>query len=379
MKKRLLIIINGWTTEISGGDFHAMEIGRCWGLEHDVDFMIPTSALAFQKDFFQNLNALVIRTPFESPQLLQRRVGVILAYISRMFLGAIQPAKSWDAIIASSHFLVDLVPAVALKLRSGAPLTVLVHGFRQRLPHTRDQKLSLIAQWISWKLIRRYADRVGAISEQVRDYLMTVAKVLPPRLRPVTNGVDLEAFERVTASHCEFAACYMGRLIREKGIYDLLESWEIVLQHKPGAKLLIIGGGPDSQKLREAVSQRGLLEQIKFAGPQFGENKIRLMKSALTFLFPSYRETWSIVIAEAVAAGLPVICYPLPVIESLWDRAVACAADRNPRGLAAKLLEVLDSPELYASLQVAGRAKVADLDWRAVARRELDTIAFREQ
>ena len=77
-------------------------------------------------------------------------------------------------------------------------------------------------------------------------------------------------------------------------------------------ELLLVIAGPDEQgtlkALKEQVARLGLEASVKFAGPVYGEEKWRMLRSADVFVLPSRSENFGIVVAEALACSVPVIC-----------------------------------------------------------------------
>ena len=94
-------------------------------------------------------------------------------------------------------------------------------------------------------------------------------------------------------------AMYMGRVAVEKGIDGFLDL------DLPGSKV-VIGGGPDLDKLRQRYPG------AHFLGPKFGEELAGLVSAADVFVFPSRTDTLGLVMLEAMACGIPVAAFPVP-------------------------------------------------------------------
>jgi len=92
---------------------------------------------------------------------------------------------------------------------------------------------------------------------------------------------------------------YMGRVAVEKGL-DAYLGLKL-----PGSKV-VIGGGPDLEKLKSAYPN------AHFLGPKFGEELARLVSAADVFVFPSRTDTLGLVMLEAMACGIPVAAFPVP-------------------------------------------------------------------
>jgi glycosyltransferase involved in cell wall biosynthesis len=94
-------------------------------------------------------------------------------------------------------------------------------------------------------------------------------------------------------------AMYMGRVAIEKGLDAFLHL------DLPGSKV-VVGGGPDLEKLRAAYPA------AQFLGPRFGEELAGLLSAADVFVFPSRTDTLGLVMLEAMACGIPVAAFPVP-------------------------------------------------------------------
>jgi glycosyltransferase involved in cell wall biosynthesis len=159
---------------------------------------------------------------------------------------------------------------------------------------------------------------------------------------------------------------YSGRITREKGAELLADTFLRAHAREPRLHLVLAGGGPEQERLRERVGS----EHTTFLGWLSGSDLARAYASADMFLFPSATDTFGQVILEAQASGLPVIAVAQGGPVSLIEHRVSgllCPADAN--ALADAVLEVARSPLLRERLTVAGLASVRTRTWeRALAR-----------
>lgn len=114
------------------------------------------------------------------------------------------------------------------------------------------------------------------------------------------NGID--AF-RSGISGCEdpFIALYCGSLYPEKQLPFLLEVGDLLAARHANFRLLVVGDGPDRDRIRNAISTRHWLKDF---GPQFGHEKARLFAASDIFLNPGLV---GLAILDSFAAGLPFI------------------------------------------------------------------------
>ena len=159
---------------------------------------------------------------------------------------------------------------------------------------------------------------------------------------------------------------YSGRITREKGAELLADAFLRARAREPRLHLVLAGGGPEQERLRERVGS----EHTTFLGWLSGAELARAYASADMFLFPSATDTFGQVILEAQASGLPVIAVaeggPLSLIEHRAS-GLLCAGD--PDALAGAVLEVAGSPLLRERLTVAGLASVRTRTWERALQR----------
>ena len=124
----------------------------------------------------------------------------------------------------------------------------------------------------------------------------------------VSNGIDFEHISRICPSDEKSDVIFAGRLIKEKNVDMLIKSIQLVKEKIPDINCLIIGNGPEKQKLKKLVNNLDVQDNISFKG--FVDNYddlIAYLKSSKVFVLPSSREGFGIVVTEANACGLPVV------------------------------------------------------------------------
>ncbi len=102
---------------------------------------------------------------------------------------------------------------------------------------------------------------------------------------------------------------YVGRLIPLKGLRQLLDAWrQFVGGPAPcDVTLLIVGDGPEKESLRKYCVERGL-DSVRFLGEVDYDALPRYYRCADAFIIPTLEDNWSLVVPEAMACGLPILC-----------------------------------------------------------------------
>ena len=103
---------------------------------------------------------------------------------------------------------------------------------------------------------------------------------------------------------------YVGILEQRKGIRFLLEAYYNAIEKLKNISILIVGGGSEESKLKEYCRQNGILDNVVFAGYKQPDELPRYYALSDLFVLPTLWDPFGLVVIEALACGLPVICSP---------------------------------------------------------------------
>ena len=154
---------------------------------------------------------------------------------------------------------------------------------------------------------------------------------------------------------------HLGRLIRSKGVFEMVEGLALARRQGVAAHLVIAGDGPAAAELREAVDRLGLAAQVTFAGPTFGEAKVKLLGEAQVLVFPTYhREGLPYALLEAMAAGLVPITTRVAAIPDVVTEGVhgLFVPPRDPQAIAQALITLDADRGSLARMGAASRERV---------------------
>jgi glycosyltransferase involved in cell wall biosynthesis/SAM-dependent methyltransferase len=168
---------------------------------------------------------------------------------------------------------------------------------------------------------------------------------------------------------------FVGRLLAEKGIFDLLSAFARI-SRALDCRLVIAGDGPCAGEVAERVAELGLESTVTVAGYLTGEPLSDAYRAADVFVFPSYWEGFPTVIAEALAAGLPIVTTPIRgMAEHLGAEENALfVAPGDVDGLVQAVQQLLSDAALRERMSNANRRKVHDFAPSVVARDYLDAL-----
>jgi glycosyltransferase involved in cell wall biosynthesis len=152
-----------------------------------------------------------------------------------------------------------------------------------------------------------------------RSELAAYQEFLPRReVVMMPNGIDCGPYSLVPVVDCAEDApinvVFIGRIARDKGLYEALQGVRIAHELGVDARLVIAGAGPERERLERYAHALGVATRVTFAGPVFGADKVRLLDGAHVMLLPSYSEGMPYALLEAMAAGIPVVATPVGAI-----------------------------------------------------------------
>jgi phosphatidylinositol alpha-mannosyltransferase len=198
----------------------------------------------------------------------------------------------------------------------------------------------------------------------------------------VPNGIDVSRYnggvERFPwANDGRPRILFVGRFDEtRKGFKYLLRAMPLVRQQFPGARLVVVGTG-DRDKFDSTI-EREQIQGVDFVGFVPREELPRYYASCDIFCAPSIaRESFGIVLLEAMASGKPVVATSIPGYESVMtnQREGLMVEPKNPSALAVALVRLLADRDLRCKLAANGRATAETYAWPKVAQRVLDVYA----
>lgn len=214
----------------------------------------------------------------------------------------------------------------------------------------------------------RAADIVTVNSSATRQ---ATERLLPgiPDLRSVPFGVSaarapdasqVSALRRRYRREPGPLLVFLGRVVFEKGVEDLISAVGILAPKMPGVTALIVGDGPDRPALEAAVGKLGLNDKIFFSGWAAPDEVPAYMAAADLFVGPSWFEGQGLVFAEAMLAETPVIATDVGGVGDTVRHEVTglLVRDRAPGQIAAAVERLTRDPALASRLVAAGKAQV---------------------
>jgi glycosyltransferase involved in cell wall biosynthesis len=260
---------------------------------------------------------------------------------------------------------------LASKLTPGKTAIIIGEHGTGALEVRKDRATSNLIGLLN-KFLYPLADRIVSISDGVREYLVQDLKLPEQKIVSITNPVDAKRIQQLSQEAVDHpwlvrkdkpVILWVGRVEFLKGLPCMISAFELVLR-QIDARLIIVGEGSEQAAIRNLVEQRGLEEKVHFAGYQ--KNPYRYMPRADVFVFSSLGgEAFGLVLAEAMACGLPVVATdcvagPREVLQN--GRCGVLVPVGDEKALARGILSVLTDSQLREQLVSAGMQRAADFE-----------------
>ena len=264
------------------------------------------------------------------------------------FLSLVLLRQSRSVNIATFHAYAGFSPSMELGQRTLGPYAARLHG-----------RIAVSAA------ARHFADRF-----------------FPGDYRVIPNGVDVGRFQRaVPVARWQDDTpniLFVGRLEDRKGLPHLLKAFRLIRKSDVDARLLVVGAGPQEREARRYVMTRRL-SNVEFLGRISDEEKAQLFRTADIYCSPATgRESFGIVLLEAMAAGTPIVCSDIHGYKGVVQRGRQgiLVPPGDKKALAAGLVQLLRDPALRARMGEAGRERAQQFSWESVTGEVLDYYGF---
>ena len=279
-------------------------------------------------------------------------------------------AEHPDVVLANGFPSILLV-ALALSFMAKPPRMVYVHHFMK----AKERAPVAVAYAF---LLGRY-DRIIAVSSRTKETLVAQFPRLQHKMVSVPNGIDCARFDiheerhalrqRLNLPEGVLAIC-VGRLVafkNQKALIELAANMEQKDFH-----VIIAGDGDDYQMLHDTIAERALDGRVQLLGPIDSEELPLYLRAADIFAYPSLKEGFGIVIAEAMAAYLPTVILRDIYIPEFGDGAII-AKDIDEFEAVIKHLAADGKLRRHLGMKARGYAE-ANLDISVTGRKFLEAI-----
>ncbi len=372
------------THVLTGGYRRLLEIAKRVR-KYNVEFVIVES---FPSYFSADKRSYNRYQEFKTPAFKLRN-----SRLTEPWLVALKMANMAKELAENEHFDLILSPSETIEMCLAAyltsrstkvPLAAVVH----HIDWEKQNHGWLASESLKIRLIEFYYNAHFALDKKLLLHIYNNAQIISvssstqeslrslgvkSKIFVCGNGVDNSQIDDVQTDSLLFDGIFVGRLVHNKGVFEALSVFEAVCSKDNKAKFAFVGEGEPKimRNLKEAIHKKKMEKNIMVFGYVDEEKKFELMKSSKIFIFPSHQEGWGIAVGEALACGLPVICYDLPAFKELFDcEAVRRCEEGNVNQMITETLRLIQNTEERKKLGLIARDFVKKYDWEEVAKRE---------
>jgi len=248
------------------------------------------------------------------------------------------------------------------------------------LDQSRSVNVATFHAYAGWSLAYQFGRRVlGHYGRRLHGRIAVSAaarhfadRYFPGDYKVIPNGVDISRFEAAEPIERWRDGIrnifFVGRLENRKGVMDLLKAYRLLRKAGCECRLLLAGAGPLEKQVRRYLLTRRT-GGVELLGRISDTEKTRLFATADVFVAPATgRESFGIVLLEAMAAGKPIVASDIHGYRSVVRRGEQglLVPPQNPRALAGALARLLSDDGLRERMGASGRERVRQFSWENV-------------
>lgn len=295
------------------------------------------------------------------------RISVSMWLLPRV--KAVLEKENFDVIHLHEPFASPLTANALSRRISVNPVKIATfHSYRgTRLYRVGVRKLAL-------PYFRRLDGRI-AVSNPAYEF---ISRQFPGNYEIIPNGIQVDQFIKARPlRHLQdhkTNILFLGRLEKRKGLKYLLSAYGKLKWNWPDTRLVVVGSGQPDAECSRIISERNIRD-IVFTGRVSEEDKLKYYKSADIFCSPATgRESFGIVLLEAMASGLPIVASNIAGFSSVVTHGeqALLVTPKNDEDLACSIELLLRDPRMRRKLAHRGMRHVQNYRWEKVAGSVLD-------
>jgi glycosyltransferase involved in cell wall biosynthesis len=241
---------------------------------------------------------------------------------------------------------------------------IVLYGHGNGLPEFREKS----PRWLQRLIDRAIRSAVAAIVPGKNLRFNFLGHLREDQVFAVPNGIEVpNPLPAAIKQPGRFTVLYLGNLVREKGVFVILDAIPLVKARCPEAHFVFAGAWwseKDGAEADRLVQERGLSSCVEFTGMVTGDRKWEIVAQGDVLVFPTYfrYETLGQVLLEAMGVGLPVIATSRAAIPEIVEEGVngLFVAEQDAADVAEKIITLAHDPALRARMSVANKQKYAD-------------------
>jgi glycosyltransferase involved in cell wall biosynthesis len=263
----------------------------------------------------------------------------------------LESVKSSDIIHVHGHPYLSSFLAAKIAKKYSKPLVLTQHNTFIEYGSSLWDHVEWLNDYAIGKQVLKEADKIVVVSNATGNYVLSLGAD-PEKIRVLHNGVDVSRFrplngvknemrKKLGISKDSSVVLTVRRLVYKNGIDTLIESAKKAIKKNPRLVFLVVGKGPDFEKVKEKIEQLGMQKNFRLTGFISDEDLPFYYNIADFFVLPSKSgEGLPLVALEAMACGVPVIATNVGGISEVMKEDYGKLVPPNsPDSLAEAILE----------------------------------------
>lgn len=377
---KILIFFNSFWS-VSGGDMRLMEFMKFLNAKN-IDFDVFLSSRA---DEFLFKNGVIIKKKILTPVFFEKFPYVIsyflrTFYVFYYFLFNRDYFKTVNIFYSPSDFFPDVLPVYLLMNKGQKWIQVVHHIYLHYSKRDGNICINFIAynlQRLSFSLIQSKASKVILVNSLIKNDLLRLGFSIE-KMFISSNAINVNYFDKIKKEKENFDMIFVGRLNKVKGVFDLIEIFNLLIKTKNNLKLAIVGTGNDSdlEQLRGAICKYRLDKNVVVFGFLESSKLYSMVASSKVFVFPSHEEGWGIAIAEAIALKVPVVAWDLPVYSCVFHGKILTVREGDLIEFAGAVLVLLNDDKRRLEMSISGYEYIKRYNWADIFSKELELMVI---
>lgn len=255
-----------------------------------------------------------------------------------------------DCDIIHAHWTLSAGAARLSRFIHRRPIVATLHG-SDIFQGARGKLGAWITHWIL-----QGCDALITISQALMK-ATTQLGIPAEAIKVIPEPIDVERFN-ISSKLRMPLILYVGSLIERKGVIYLIEALSRLASIHPSLQLVVIGKGPERERLENVVADSALTKRVAFIGSQPSDTVRKWMQRAKIFVLPSIEEGLGVVLIEALACGTPIVASDVGGIPDVVTPDVGLLVPPASSELLAKAIDqLLRDDQLHARMSKNSRQR----------------------